>query len=484
MTAARLVQSVALVAVVTTGGCVSLTDAPPPPAPNRIPSDGFAAATAAGERSRAGWIQAFGQPELIALVDEAIASNPDLYRLAAVRDEADALLRVARSSLMPRLTGVGLAQREDTGQRSPSNTYQLGVEVGWELDLWGRVRSQSRAAELDAEATALQYEYARRSLAATVAEAWFTAIAAKHQIEIDEQLLSEQLSTAEIARRRAAEGQVGVLDDRLTSAGVAQARASLAASHSAFADATRAIELLIGRYPKAELAVADALPELPPLPELGLPAELLERRPDLVAAERGVAAAFYRVHAAKAARLPSVNLATNGGTLFDPAEEIWSLAAQVLAPLFTGGELQARVEVADARQRQAVSVYIATALDAFEEVESALTLETSLTGRIDQFGIAVAELDRAVDIAQRRYNAGLLTIFDLNTTRQQYFDVRSRLLQLRAERLRQRVNLHLALGGDFQDLNRADGVAHVDHDTESAGMTSPPTPPAHEDANG
>jgi outer membrane protein TolC len=149
-----------------------------------------------------------------------------------------------------------------------------------------------------------------------------------------------------------------------------------------------------------------------------------------------------------------VALSASLGSLLDPTEEIWSLGANLLAPLYTGGELEAGVEITEAQQRQALADYVGIGLDAFREVEAALANEVFLQDRQQQLANAESRLESASTIAQARYDAGILSIFDLTQVRRQYFDTRSQLLRVRAERLRQRVDLFLALGGDFeQNLN-------------------------------
>jgi outer membrane protein TolC len=182
---------------------------------------------------------------------------------------------------------------------------------------------------------------------------------------------------------------------------------------------------------------------------VGLPSQLLERRPDLIAADRVVAAAFYGVESARAAQLPRVALSASLGTMLDPTEAIWSIGANLLAPVFTGGRLQGEVQIATAQQRQALSQYVSVALRAFREVESALSNEQVLAYRQVKLERADEMLRSASRIADDRYNAGILNILDLTQVRRQDFANRSQLLRVRAERLRQRLNLHLALGGSF-----------------------------------
>jgi outer membrane protein TolC len=224
----------------------------------------------------------------------------------------------------------------------------------------------------------------------------------------------------------------------------------------AYRQSLRALEALAGRYPAARLEVPTQLAAMPGTIPVGLPSELLERRPDVVAAERRVAAAFYRVDEAKAARLPRISLtaavSSISSDLFVLKERdnpVWSAGASLMAPLFLGGQLQSQVEIRTAEQKQAVAEYGRVGARAFGEVESALAAEITLEEREDILKDAVAQNTRALEFANVRYRVGA---GDLRAVQQQSLALsaaRTALLRVQSERLVQRVNLHLALGGSF-----------------------------------
>lgn len=220
----------------------------------------------------------------------------------------------------------------------------------------------------------------------------------------------------------------------------------------------RSLETLAGRYPAAVLAVR---PELAPAPApvpVGMPSELLERRPDVVAAERRVAAAFYRIEEAKAARLPRISLTAAvtsiSSELFVLKQQdnpVWSAGASLVAPLFLDGQLQAQVEIRTAEQKQAVAEYGRIGARAFGEVENALSAGFALDAREAILKQAVAENERAVELANIRYRVGS---GDLRGVLQQslaLYAAQVSLIRVRSERLVQRVNLYLALGGSFDE---------------------------------
>ena len=177
--------------------------------------------------------------------------------------------------------------------------------------------------------------------------------------------------------------------------------------------ALRALELLLGRYPAAEIAVAEHLSPMPPPVPVGMPSQLLERRPDVIAAERRVAAAFDRVGEARAAQLPRISLTAGGSSvssdlieLKDTSNPIWSFGANLLAPLYQGGALRAQVEIRSAEQKQAVAEYARTGQRAFGEVESALAAENALRDRDAILEASIRDSERALELAQIQYRVG------------------------------------------------------------------------------
>jgi outer membrane protein TolC len=182
----------------------------------------------------------------------------------------------------------------------------------------------------------------------------------------------------------------------------------------------------------------------------GLPSELLERRPDVVAADREVAAAFFRTGSAKAAKLPSLSINGNLGMLLNPAAAVWNLGANLLAPVVDGGARQADVEIAQGQQKQALAAYVRTAINGFREVETAMANEAVLSQREQELAKATERFQKARVSAEVSYKEGAMSLVDLTTIQAQDHQSRMELIKVRGERLRQRINLHLALGGSFE----------------------------------
>jgi outer membrane protein TolC len=214
--------------------------------------------------------------------------------------------------------------------------------------------------------------------------------------------------------------------------------------------------VLLGRYPAAELGAPAQFVNLAETVPAGLPSDLLERRPDVIAAQKRISAAFSRVKEAQMARLPKITLSGSGSDLTsdlfvlqDRDNPVWSAGGSVLAPLFTGGALKGQVEVRTAEQKQAIAQYVQTALKAFADVENALSNEQALQERETILASAVSDAKRALELSETRYRVGAGDLRSVEQQQLTYRQARMTLLRVQSERRVQRVNLHLALGGDF-----------------------------------
>jgi NodT family efflux transporter outer membrane factor (OMF) lipoprotein len=408
---------------------------------------------------QAGWIESFNDPALTALVIEAQANNRDIAAAAANVDRAWALARQAGAALMPDVgLTAGAARSGVAGSSGPTTTnLSLGLQVSWEVDVWGRLRSGQQAAVAGAQAVEADYRSAQESLAAATAKAYFSAIEANIQANIARETARNLEETRRIVNVRYENGKASAQDIALARSDLASARERLTALEGSFRDAVRALEALLGRYPGAVLEVREALPVAPPPPPAGLPSELLERRPDIVAAERRVAAAFNATNQARAARLPTISLTGNIGgassslsNLLAPGNVAWTAGANLLAPIFDGGRLREGVKVATAEQEQALAAYGQAAINAFKELETNLDQGVVVQQRIVDLKEAAEEAGNAYRIANLRYLEGEEDLLNALTIQRRHINAKSSLST--AERLlfEQRVNLNLALGGSWE----------------------------------
>ena len=421
--------------------------------PGVVTPEGWLASGVASDQLDAHWLASFNDAALNALVEEALAHNPDLRASAARVQQAAAYVENASAGLLPQLNAMGNSSGKSAGG---GGLNYGGLFASWELDVWGRVRAGREAARLQLLSTELANQYARQSLAAMVARAWFLASEARLQKSVADEMVKSSDALVRLNQDRA---RIGVGNDY----DLAVARASLAGYRDvaeqmdlAWRQSVQAIETLVGRYPAAELDVPASLPRLPGPVPAGLPAELLERRPDLVAAERRVAAAFYLVEEAKAARLPTLSLSASGSTLSSDVillkerdDWVWGYGGKIVAPLYLGGSLKAQISLRTAEQDEAVADYGRAGLAAFSDVEKTLAASSALQTREPLLAEAVAEGERALAMARKRHEVGADDLRSVEQQQLQLAAARTSLLRVQSEQLVQRVNLHLALGGDF-----------------------------------
>lgn len=419
-----------------------------------VPAGWTAAGAGAGVVSD-NWLVAFHDDQLTAAVFEAIAHNADLRVGAARVEQALLYAKLAGAKLYP---SVDFFARGGAKMSGDGSGIQGGaLTLSWELDLWGRVRYGRAAASADAASAQADFEYARQSIAALVARSWFLATEAGLQAELARQTVGRGEELVRLAETRSRVGVGNDQDVEVAQANLGAYRDALRQLELAREQALRALEILIGRYPAAAASVSARLPGQPDAVPAGLPSELLERRPDVVAAERRVAAAFNRVGEAKAARLPTISLTTGVSSisselfvLQDHSNPVWNVGASLLAPVYRGGALKTQVEIRTVEQKQAVAAYASIGLRAFSEVENALASEIAARDRERILAETQSHNQRALEIVQTQFKVGS-TDLRFVTERQLVLNTTSAaLIRAQAEQRVQRVNLHLALGGSFE----------------------------------
>lgn len=404
-----------------------------------------------------GWLKSFGDKRLDALAAEVLANNLNLQAAAAQVDVAAGLGVQAGAALKPTVGLSAATSTTDAGLPVGLESSNAFLSASWEVDVWGRVRAGASAAQAGFEASQADYEFARQSLVAQTAKAWFLSIQIAGQQALAQEavdIFSEIVKLVEIRQRV---GKAQPQDLPLARANLSGAKNTLRQINSSYQDIMRSIEVLLGRYPSGKLVGnTEFNAELHPIP-VGLPSEILERRPDLIAAERRVAATFFGSQQARAARLPKISLTAGAGavdsglaTLAGVSNPVVSLGANLFAPLYSGGALKAGVDIADAQQRAVLALYGQAVLQAFKDVETALTNEQLFKEREGYLQAAVDEGGDAYRITKAQYKAGRVDLLALLQTQISLLSARSALIAIRNERLSERVNLHLALGGSFE----------------------------------
>jgi NodT family efflux transporter outer membrane factor (OMF) lipoprotein len=425
----------------------------------------------------AGWLATFGNPQLDALVREADRYNADLQMAAARVEQAAAYAKLAGATIYPAVNLLARGGGKLGGDQSGLNG--IGLFASWELDIWGRVRAQAAVGAEQYDAAVADAEYARQSIAATTAKSWLLAVEARLAKAIADDVVRASEQTVGLARDRLRVGVGDEYDVTLAEANLESLRDAARQLALGYQQAQRALETIVGRYPAAQIELPGALPQMPGPVPVGLPSELLERRPDVIAAERRVAAAFHGIAEAKAARLPkfalTAGLTSISSELFvlkDHSNPVLSLGANLMAPLFNGYALEAQVDIRTAEQKLAVAEYGRVGVRAFNEVESALSSGFAADEREAILARSVASNVRTVDLAQVRYRVGS---GDLRAVLQQnvaLYGARTALLHVQTERLVQRVNLHLALGGSFVEGARGDTVGSASDSTRGAEIAN------------
>lgn len=420
------------------------------------------------------WWQAFGDAQLDAAIDETLTANRDLAASAARLDAALAIARIAGADRLP---GVGLGGNATRSKQifvglgnafsgvpgggsgpleTTTTTYGVSLDVSWEADLWGKLRARAGAAEADVLAGAEDHEALRQSLVAQTAKAWFAWCEARAQAELAVRTTESFERNEALVRRRYESGAVPALDLRRSESQTATSRAGLSARNQAVERVTRQLELLLGRTPTGALVSAAALPDAGSPPPAGLPSELLQRRPDLRAAEARLFAADERLIEARASLYPSLSLTGSVGRTSDELDDlldgdfsVWSLMAGLLQPVYQGGRLAAGVDLAEARVREAAANYAGAVLRALSEVDGLLAIEDDLSIREEQLLLATERAREARELAAERYRSGLTDLTVLLDAERTALAAESQWLAVRRERVDARIDLHLALGGGF-----------------------------------
>jgi NodT family efflux transporter outer membrane factor (OMF) lipoprotein len=411
------------------------------------------------------WATQIGGAELSGLIAEALAANTNIRAASARLDAARAGAISARAGKLPNVSLSGRASHSEFGNDliGDSNSHSIGPSASWEPDVWGRINDRAKAGELEVAASTADYAAARLSIAGQTAQSWLDLIEARLLLALSEKNLQTQERALALTQRRFEGGVTSASDVRLSRSSVASAQASLASRKQFRSSAARRLELLLRRYPGADITAAADLPPLPALEGAGAPRDILARRPDLLAAEQRLAAQGLQIDIARKALLPRLSLSADGSLssgdfldLFKIDSLIASLAANLTAPIFNGGALKAEVARNEAVLRGQVESYAGTVMQAYMDVENALDAERRLGEREAALRVSLIEAQKAEELLARRYAQGLASILQLLDAQSRAINAESGLIGARKERLASRIRLHLALGGgDFAATNFA-----------------------------
>ena len=418
-----------------------------------------AAANKTNQQISQGWLQEFSDARMRSTVQEAQQNNQNLQAAAARLRGAKELMIQSRADLLPSL-GLGASGGITDSDGGTSDRYGLSLAASWEPDLWGRLRDLNRATAVDFEAAVAEFRNARLSLAATSAKSYCNLISAQQQLVLAQTTLDSFEKNLRIIERNYKAGvpNVRALDVQLGRTNVSAAQRTVKSRELERDDAARSLEVLLGRYPTATLQPGRSLPELNGRIPVGIPATLIERRPDLQAARARLQASAGRADAARKNLLPNLSLTGSSGTsrgnfarLLSPTDLVTSITLNLTQNLDFGGANASEARAAIARNQAAIHDYAQSALEAFGEVESALAAESSLAAQEGFLQKEVEQAALAERQAERDYSEGIegADIFSVLESQRRANNARSALIRLKNERLQWRIDLHLALGGSF-----------------------------------
>jgi NodT family efflux transporter outer membrane factor (OMF) lipoprotein len=420
---------------------------------------------------RGKWWEVFGDPVLDALEDQIDVSNLNIAQAEAQFRSARATVRGARADFYPLVTASASVTRAKTSANirnqpgtvpvgTTTTTYQLPVDVSYEVDVWGRIRRNVESSVAAAQASAADLETVRLSMHAELAADYFLLRGQDAQKQLLDSNVTAYEKALELTLNRYNQGVVSGID-------VAQAQTQLETTRAQATDLgvfraqlEHAIGTLIGKTP-AEFTIepVSSVPVPPDIPA-GLPSELLERRPDVAAAERRVAAANAQIGVAIAAYFPKLLLAAAGGyessklsTWFSIPSRFWSVGPELAATLFDGGKRRATTEQARASYDASVAVYRLQALTAFQDVEDNLAALRILTQEAAQQAAAVEAAERSLTLARNRYTAGITTYLEVITAQALALADEKVANDILTRRLTAAVNLVKALGGGWSDAD-------------------------------
>jgi multidrug efflux system outer membrane protein len=423
------------------------------------------------------WWTNFDDAALTALVDEALTDNLDLQVAMARIDAARAQVTLARADLYPSLrVGVDASRSKATevgtipiprGVPSTGNDFHIGLSAAYEIDLWGKYRTASRAAQNDLLATQYARETVRTAVAAQVAQTYFGLIAADAQLQLLKDTLALREQTVSLQTDRAQAGVIGQYDLAQAKAERDAVRADIATAQRAASQFESALAVLAGRSPRdvfqpsvvREPALAKLL-AVPTVPA-GLPSDILERRPDLRQLERQLAAASLRIDRARADYLPSLNLTGALGSesealrhLLSGPSLVWSLGAGLVQPLLNLDRIGANVEAQIARREELVATYRQTVQAAFKDVHDALSANETTRAALAAQTTRRVELQQAYELSDLRYKAGYSPYLEVLDAQRQLLQAQTlSILAARDVRLAL-VDLARALGGgwDYKEV--------------------------------
>jgi NodT family efflux transporter outer membrane factor (OMF) lipoprotein len=424
-------------------------------------------ASPADQLDRAGWWKLYQEPELDDLEQRLIANNPDLRAALFHYEQAEAYIKQVSSQLYPQVSTAGNVQRERESDTRPLrnatapadyNSATLGVEVDYEVDLWGRVRDSVAASKDEGLATGADLASTQLSLEIELARSYIDLRGLDQQIQLVERTDDAYQKALDLTTHRHGAGIASGLDVARASTQLSSAESELTQIRAKRALLEHAIAVLVGVSPSDFRIASGTDPIGLPVIPLGVPSALLQRRPDVAAAERRVAEANARIGVARAAYFPSLTLSAQGGVqssvwadLLSAPSSFWTIGPTLAVYLFDGGKRAAQVESAKAATAEAGARYRSVVLASFRQVEDDLSLLDDLGIATDQQQRAAIAADTSVTLSLALYQRGAVSYLDVVESQSAALESERSVIQLRTQQLDANVDLIRALGGGWTD---------------------------------
>ncbi|MBC2607866.1 efflux transporter outer membrane subunit [Pelagicoccus albus] len=446
-----------LCGVVLLSGCATARKTSAPPPEELLPLSNSFSELGQKQQEEAWWNE-FGDPLLAQKIEQAFQTNNSLEIAWQNLLQAKAVLTQANSAKFPFLSLQASAEQEKEENAPSAESYGIGLEASYEVDLWGRVSNAAKASKFEFEASYYDYQSAMQSLAAQVAILHFGLSESLKQRELIGQQLQANEDALKSLQTRFGGGLVRSSDILRQEQLVESSKEQLIEIAASIEVQQNAMSVLLGTSPleKGSDRTTSKLPELPPLPATGVPAKLLERRPDVLAAFNSLSAANANLAASIADRYPSLSLGGSLASIGDSPSSLFdtwiqNLSAQVLAPIFEGGARKAETERSRAILESRLANYRQTMLVALQEVEDSLVLERSLSDRLQSKNRQLNLAERSYKILQTEYSNGVSEYLDVLTALLNVQSLQRDLVELQRMVLEQRVTLYRALAGTISN---------------------------------
>ncbi|WP_462158670.1 efflux transporter outer membrane subunit [Pseudoalteromonas sp. GB56] len=405
-----------------------------------------------------GWINQLTDPQIHQLVANALANNQALKQQFYALLQSEQQLNVSEATDWPSIDlSTQTSRKKDNRPVSYGNASDISLTMRYEVDLFAKLDAAQKQAFYTYQSALNSYAQSRQQLVADVISAWFNVIADQQLVDVYQQRIKAAQDNLAIIERGYRQGLYEALDVYLTRNEFASEQSALAAQQATLTSSKRQLERLVGEYPAGLIATKSELPLLQEPVGVGLPSELVTRKPQLQAAWQQLLAKDAALAFAHKQRYPSLSLTASLGDstsrwddLLSPSALAWSLLGNLSMPLFAGGELKANEEIARLALKETEQAYLETLLDAFADVENALTQEQSLKLQYEQTKKALDSANYAYELSFEQYVGGLQTYTTVLDAQQRAYNAQSALINIKLQLIKNRINLHLALGGDFE----------------------------------